>query len=205
MSVTSDRGNHDPGVTRPLTASAIGSRPRWPHRLRIALVVLILMTVGVVLASSFRRDPHDIRTGSVGKPAATFDLDRLDGAGQLGLDDYRGRVVILNFWASWCVPCKEENPALAATWERYRATTDVVLIGVLYQDSVDAAREYTSRLGNTWPSVIDADGRTAIAYGVFGIPETFFISPDGVVAGRHVGPIDQPTLINGIEAIRQRH
>jgi cytochrome c biogenesis protein CcmG/thiol:disulfide interchange protein DsbE len=80
-----------------------------------------------------------------------------------------------------------------------------VLIGVLYQDSVDAAREYTSRLGNTWPSVIDADGRTAIAYGVFGIPETFFISPDGVVAGRHVGPIDQPTLINGIEAIRQRH
>jgi cytochrome c biogenesis protein CcmG/thiol:disulfide interchange protein DsbE len=185
-----------------MTAPTIGSRPRWPRRLGIALILVILVAVAAVLAASFRRDPHDIKTGSVGKPAAVFVLDRLDGEGQLSLDDYRGQVVVLNFWASWCVPCKEENPALAAAWERYRTTHDVVLIGVLYQDSVDAAREYTARLGNTWPSVIDDGGRTAIAYGVFGIPETFFITPDGVVAGRHVGPIDQATLIAGIEAIR---
>ncbi len=187
-----------------MTASAIGSRPRWPQRLAIALVLLILVAVAAVLAASFRRDPHDIRSGSVGKPAAAFVLDRLDGAGQLRLDDYRGQVVVLNFWASWCIPCKQENPALAAVWERYRASNDVVLIGVLYQDSIEAARDYTARLGNTWPTVVDDNGRTAIAYGVFGIPETFFIAPDGVVAGRHIGPIDQETLTAGIEAIRPR-
>ena len=187
-----------------MTAPTIGSRPRWPRRLATALILVILVAVGAVLAAGFRREPHDIKTGSVGKPAAAFVLDRLDGAGQLSLNDYRGRVVVLNFWASWCIPCKEENPALAAVWERYRATNDVALIGVLYQDSAEAAREYTARLGNTWPSVIDDGGRTAIAYGVFGIPETFFITPDGVVAGRHIGPIDQQTLTTGIEAIRHR-
>ena len=184
-------------------ALAVHTPRRWRQRLIVALVVIVLVAIGLVLAAAFRRDPHDIKTGSVGKPAPAFALDLLDG-GQLKLDDYRGKVVVLNFWASWCVPCKQENPALAAVWERYRGTNDVMLIGVLYQDTVDAAKEYTTRLGNTWPSVVDQDGRTAIAFGVFGIPETFFITPDGVVAGRHIGPIDQGTLITGIEAIRQR-
>src|SRR5713226_6781026 len=110
-----------------MTAMTIDSRPRWPRRLAVAAVLVILVAVVTVLAAGFRRDPHDIKTGSVGKPAASFVLDRLDGAGQLRLDDYRGRVVVLNFWASWCIPCKEENPALAAVWERYRTTDDVVL------------------------------------------------------------------------------
>jgi len=168
-----------------------------------AVVVILLISIVVVLGLAFRRDPHDIRTGTVGKAAAAFDLERLDGQGRIRLEDYRGRTVILNFWASWCIPCKQENPALVAVWERYR-TSDVVLIGIVYQDTPEAAREYTERLGNTWPSGVDADGRTGIAYGVFGIPETFFVGPDGVIAGRHIGPIDQETLINGIEAIRGR-
>ena len=172
------------------------------RRLTLVVVVLVIVGLVVVLALSFRRDPRNIRTGTVGKPAAVFDLERLDGQGRIRLDDYRGRTMILNFWASWCIPCKQENPALAEVWERYRGS-DVVLIGIVYQDSPEAARDYTARLGNTWPSGIDADGRTAIAYGVFGIPETFFITPDGVIAGRHIGPIDQQTLITGIEAIRR--
>src|SRR5216684_1335902 len=179
-----------------MNAATIGSRPRWPRRLAVAVVLAILVATAAVLVVSFRRDPHDIKTGSVGKPAASFVLDRLDGAGQLRLDDYRGRVVVLNFWASWCIPCKEENPALAAAYERYR-TSDATLIGVVYQDTPAAARAYTERMGNTWPSVLDDGGRIAIAYGVFGIPETFFIGPDGVIAGRHIGPIDDLTLING--------
>lgn len=183
---------------------ATPTRPQWRQRLITAFALVLLVAIAAVLAAGFRRDPQDIKTGSIGKAAASFALDRLDGSGPLRLDDYRGRVVVLNFWASWCIPCKQENPVLAAVWDRYRSTTDVVLIGVVYQDSIDAAREYTERLGNTWPSVIDADGRTAIAYGVFGIPEKFFITPDGTVAGRHVGAIDQETLISGIEAIRQR-
>lgn len=169
-----------------------------------SIVVIVLVAVIAVLALSFRRDPRDIKSAAVGKPAPAFTLDLLDGPGRLSLADYQGRVVILNFWASWCVPCKQENPALAAVWERYRASADFVMIGIVYQDSVDAARDYTRRMGNAWPSVLDPDGHTAFAYGVFGIPETFFITPDGQVAGRHVGAIDQTRLINGIEAIRQQ-
>ena len=177
--------------------------PAKGGRLVAVAVVLVIVGIVAVLGLAFRRDPHDIRTGTVGKPAAAFDLERLDGQGRIRLEDYRGRTVILNFWASWCIPCKQENPALAAVWERYR-TSEVVLIGIVYEDTPEAAREYTERLGNTWPSGVDADGRTGIAYGVFGIPETFFVGPDGVIAGRHIGPIDQETLITGIEAMRGR-
>ena len=172
--------------------------------LMTTIVVIVLVAIITVLALSFRRDPRDIKSPAVGRPAPAFTLELLDGAGQLSLADYRGKVVVLNFWASWCVPCKQENPALAAVWERYRASGDFAMLGVVYQDSVAAAREYTRRMGNAWPSVLDSDGRTAFAYGVFGIPETFFVTPDGQVAGRHVGAIDQTTLANGIEAIRRQ-
>lgn len=172
--------------------------------IRLARYAAIALIVGlvVVLTLSFRRDPRDIRTGTVGKPAAAFDLPALDGGGRISLETHKGHVVVLNFWSSWCVPCKEENPALTQVWERYRSSGDVVLIGIVFQDSVEAARDYTARLGNTWPSGMDADGRVALAYGVFGPPETYFIGPDGVVAGRHIGPIDAETLVTGIETLR---
>lgn len=184
----------------PRAAVTAGSSLR--RRLGPAVAVILLVGLTAVLALAFQHNPQDIKTGTVGHPAPAFDLERLDGGGRISLAQYHGKVVIVNFWASWCVPCKIENPALAAVWERYR-TSDVVLIGIIYQDTPDAAREYTKRLGNTWPSGLDPDGRTAIAYGVFGIPETYFIAPDGVIAGRHIGAIDEATLINGIEAIRR--
>src|SRR5712691_8217977 len=102
--------------------------PRW---LRLVVVAGIAALV-VVLTLSFRRDPHDIRTGTIGKPAAAFTLQRLDGTGTMSLGEHTGKVVVINFFASWCIPCKEENPALLRVWERYR-TSDVVFLGVLYQ------------------------------------------------------------------------
>ena len=78
-----------------------------------------------------------------------------------------------------------------------------MLRGVVFQDSTDAARDYTARLGNTWPSAVDGDGRVALGYGVFGPPETYFIGADGVIAGRHIGPIDEQTLLTGIETLRK--
>lgn len=173
--------------------------PRW---LRLAIIVGIVALV-LVLTLSFRRDPRDIRTGTVGKPAAAFSLQRLDGTGTVSLADATGKVVVINFFASWCIPCKEENPALVRMWERYRSS-DVVFIGILYQDSLDSGRRYVADNGVTWPTVSDEDGRVAFAYGVFGIPETYFIGPDGIIAGRHIGPIDEATLIAGIEKLRAR-
>ncbi len=167
---------------------------------RYAAIALIL-GLAVTLTLAFRRDPHDIKTGTVNKPAPAFALQTIDGT-PVSLEQYKGKVVVLNFWASWCVPCKEENPALTDMWERYRGT-DVVLLGIVFQDSRDAARAYTARLGNSWPSAFDDSGRVALSYGVFGPPETYFIGPDGIIAGRHIGPIDGPTLQKGIETLRQ--
>ncbi|HZP97875.1 MAG TPA: TlpA disulfide reductase family protein [Candidatus Limnocylindria bacterium] len=173
--------------------------PRW---LRLVIVAGIAALV-VVLALSFRRDPRDLRTGTVGKPAAAFALQRLDGSGELKLEPGGSKIVVLNFFASWCIPCKQENPTLVRVYERYRGS-DVEFIGVLYQDSPDAGLKYVRDNGVTWPTVNDDQGRVAFSYGVFGIPETYFIGPDGVIAGRHIGPIDETTLVNGIEALRAK-
>lgn len=168
---------------------------------RYAAVALIL-GLALTLTLAFRRDPHDIRTGTVGKPAPAFAAPALTDGTTISLEHYAGKIVVLNFWSSWCIPCKEENPALTDMWERYRGT-DVVLLGVVFQDAPGAARDYTARLGNTWPSVLDEDGQIALRYGVFGPPETYFIGTDGVIAGRHIGPIDEATLIKGIETLRE--
>ena len=170
--------------------------------IRIAVVVGLLSLV-MTLALAFRRDPHDIRTGTIGKLAPAFTLQRLDGSGEVALADLSGKVVVVNFFASWCLPCIQENPALVRVYERYRAS-DVVMLGVDFQESRENGLAYVQRMGTAWTTVADDDGRVALSYGVFGPPETFFIGPDGVIAGRHIGPIDEATLVNGIETLRAR-
>ena len=172
---------------------------RW---LRLAIVVGIGALV-IVLVLAFQRDPRDLRTGTVGKPAAGFTLQTLDGSGSFSVTPGDGKVVVVNFWASWCIPCKQENPALVRVYERYRLS-DVVFVGVLYQDAADAGLKYVKDNGVAWPTVNDDQGRVAFQYGVFGIPETYFIGRDGVIAGRHIGPIDETTLVNGIESMRAK-
>jgi cytochrome c biogenesis protein CcmG/thiol:disulfide interchange protein DsbE len=169
---------------------------------RIAVVVALLGLV-VTLALAFRRDPHDIRTGTINKPAPVFTLERLDGSGKVALADFSGKVVVVNFFASWCLPCLQENPALVRVYERYRGS-DVVMLGVDFQESRENGLAYVRRMGMGWTTVADDDGRVALSYGVFGPPETFFIDPDGIIAGRHIGPIDEPTLVTAIEKLRSQ-
>jgi cytochrome c biogenesis protein CcmG/thiol:disulfide interchange protein DsbE len=170
---------------------------------RVGIVIAIAALV-VVLLLAFRRDPHDIRTGTVGKPAAAFTLQKLDGTGTVGLDDARGKITVVNFFASWCIPCKQENPALVRVYERYRSSSDVAFLGVLYQDSRDSGLAYVRDNGVVWPTASDDDGRVAFAYGVFGIPETYFIDAAGVIQGRHIGPIDESTLVTAIDCLRSK-
>jgi cytochrome c biogenesis protein CcmG/thiol:disulfide interchange protein DsbE len=167
---------------------------------RIAIVVALL-GLTVTLALAFRRDPHDIRTGTVGKPAPAFTLERLDGSGEVALADFSGKVVVVNFFASWCLPCTQENPTLVRVYERYRGS-DVVLLGVNLQESRENGLAYVQRMGMSWATLADDDGRVVLSYGVFGPPETFFIGRDGIIEGRHIGPIDEATLVNAIEELR---
>ena len=122
------------------------------NRIVRSLIVVALLGLVLTLALAFRRDPHDIRTGTVGKPAPAFAAARLDGTGDLSLGQYAGKVVVLNFFASWCEPCTQENPALVRVYERYRGT-DVVMIGVNYQETRDNGLGYVRRMGISWPTV----------------------------------------------------
>jgi cytochrome c biogenesis protein CcmG, thiol:disulfide interchange protein DsbE len=122
--------------------------------------------------------------------APGFTLDRLDRPGKLSLASYRGRPVIINFWASWCIPCKDEAPALQKTYEKYRAQ-GLTVIGIDAQDFRGDAKGFTKRFGVTYPVVYDGSGSTLGKWGVTGFPETFFVDRQGRLVGERIqGGID---------------
>jgi cytochrome c biogenesis protein CcmG/thiol:disulfide interchange protein DsbE len=127
-----------------------------------------------------------------------FALPYLEGDGTVDLADLRGQVVVVNFWASWCLACRDEHPALDAAWDRYR-DRGVVFVGVLFEDTVGDGLAFAGELETDWPLVQDPGSGTAIAYGVFGVPETFVISPDGSVAAKLVGAVDYTWLTREID------
>jgi len=137
-------------------------------------------------------DPREIPSSLLGRPATPFALALFDG-GRFDVAEQRDRVVVVNFWALWCVPCREEAPVLEATWRTHR-DRGVVVVGVNIQDSEPAARAFIETFGLTFPNGPDPGGRVAIDYGVYGIPETFVIGLDGRIAYKHVGLIGSSTL-----------
>jgi cytochrome c biogenesis protein CcmG/thiol:disulfide interchange protein DsbE len=131
-----------------------------------------------------------------GTPAApAFELERLDGKGPVTLASLRGKAVVLNFWASWCGPCKDETPLLQAGWKRWR-DRDVVFVGVDVKDFRGDARTFLARYGVTYPNVYDGKGSTVGRYGVTGFPETYFIDAEGKVRFRIAGPVADATELD---------
>ena len=131
-------------------------------------------------------------------PAPAFALTRLDAPGKLALGSLRGKVVVLNFWASWCAPCKSEAPRLEAAWQRYR-WKGVVVVGVDAQDASSDARTFMRRYRLTYPNVHDGLGDILPKYGVTGFPETYFVARNGkLVGGRVQGEISERALTAGI-------
>jgi cytochrome c biogenesis protein CcmG/thiol:disulfide interchange protein DsbE len=135
----------------------------------------------------------------VGRPAPRFSLPRLGGGAAIDLHELRGQVVVVNFWASWCAACRDEHPALAQVWQRYR-DRGVVLVGVDFEDTEGAALAYARAMGGDWPLVADPGSRAAIAYGVFGVPETFVIAADRSVTAKRVGPVPYEWLVHQVES-----
>ena len=132
-------------------------------------------------------------------PAPDFELATFDG-GTIRLSDLRGQVVVINFWASWCIPCREEAPILEATWRAYRER-GVVFIGVNYVDTDREALAYIEELDLTYPNGPDLRTRIAQAYRIQGVPETFFVDRQGFLRGVHIGPITEEQLEARIEAL----
>jgi len=136
--------------------------------------------------------------------APAFTLDRLDRNGQLAVADLRGKAVVVNFWASWCIPCRDEAPVLQKTYERYR-DQGLVVLGVDVNDFRQDARRFMKRYGLSYPVVYDGKGSTVGKWGVRGFPETFFVDRSGHLVGERIqGGIDternKDTFAKGIQA-----
>jgi len=166
---------------------------RWAIPLA-ALPVLLLLGYG------FRTNPREIPSPLIGKPAAPFTLATFDG-GQVSLEALRGRVVVVNFWASWCYPaCYEEAPALARAWETYK-DRGVMMIGINIQDKEEPAKKFLTQFGHTFPNAPDPAGRVSVDYGVYGVPETFFIDRAGRVRWKQVGAVTEQIFQERVETL----
>ena len=174
---------------------------------RVGLALAFVLPTVALLAFGMTRDPRALPSTLPGKPAPAFDLEVMRYAGapesppRAVLARHRGEVVVLNFWASWCLACRTEHEALSRTAERFRGRGAHVY-GVLYSDSPENGARWIARMGGqSYPSLLDPGSRTAIDYGLYGVPETFIIGPDGRVAYKHVGPVSEALLAEWIERL----
>lgn len=144
---------------------------------------------------------HGVATA--GSMAPDFHLPRLRGDGTLELSDLRDKGVVVNFWASWCIPCRKEFPVLRRVQRQYRGD-GVEIIGIVYNDIPSDARAFARDERATWNLVTDEARKTAIAYGVRAIPQTFFIAPDGRISQRYFQAPPEATFVAEIDKILPR-
>jgi cytochrome c biogenesis protein CcmG/thiol:disulfide interchange protein DsbE len=170
---------------------------------RTVLIVGIAIAGGLlaVLFVGLGKDPQHIESPLVGHPAPPFALQAVGSGQTIDLTRLRGRPIVVNFWATWCLPCYQEHPVLV---ENARAIgSDVQFLGVVFNDSEDKIMTFLRQRGSAYPTVLDAQGKTAIAYGVGGVPETFFIDRQGVIVAKFAGPMTTDVLqANVAKALR---
>src|SRR5712691_6515310 len=180
----------------------VGSRAMKRRRLFVAAAVLLpAVAVLALLAYGFAREPRYIESPMLGRPAPAFALMLFAGRAAR-LEDFLGKVVFVNFWASWCPPCRAEAPMLEATWRRLREQ-GVVFLGVSTQDEEPRARDFLEEFGISYPNGRDPDGRIAIDYGVWGLPEAFIIDPAGRITYKHIGTLGSTLLAGTIDEARR--
>lgn len=187
-----------------VSGSSTPRRRRWPiigtAAVTVALGVATALRLGV--PSRIFQVPEQVRspgaTAPVGRPAPDFTLPLFTG-GTLNLHSLRGKPVVLNFWASWCVPCREETPLLVRLLKIYGPR--IVFVGVNVEDEDQDARRFLGQYHVDYPAVRSSDERVVIAYAVMGLPTTVFIGADGVVVDKYVGGFTGP---EGAKALRLR-
>jgi cytochrome c biogenesis protein CcmG/thiol:disulfide interchange protein DsbE len=183
-----------------MTVLAQSQAPKLrPWKLVLGGIVIAMLAV---LAWGLTRDPSYIPSQLVGRDMPAFALPALDGNGTVAADDLRGTPLVINFWASWCVSCRAEHALLTSFGREAATRDDVHIVGINYRDAPAAAARFQDDLGSfAYRSGQDPSGRTGIDFGVYGLPETFFVGRDGVVMARHVGPLTEAALKRNLELI----
>jgi len=153
--------------------------------------VIIVAVVIFVLFAGLGKDPSIIDSPLIGKPAPPFALKAVGSGETIDLAALRGKPVVLNFWATWCGPCYEEHPTLVAN---ARNLPNVQFVGVVFNDEEDKIMRFLAQRGTAYPTLLDTNGKTAIAYGVGGVPETYFINPAGTIVAKYAGPLSTEEL-----------
>lgn len=162
--------------------------------LKFVIPVVLFAILAIFLAVGLKRDPREIPSPLIGKPAPEFNLPLLREPGQaFSPQAMRGRVWLLNVWASWCVPCLVEHPVLLQIARENR----LPIVGFNYKDEPANATAWLGKHGDPFATIVaDRNGRTALDYGVYGVPETFLIDREGRIRFKHVGPLT-PEVVSG--------
>jgi len=164
---------------------------------RLIITVLIIAPILALLAFGFTRDAKYIHSPLLAKPAAPFNVTLFDGK-KISLEDFRGKALFLNFWASWCAPCRTEAYDLEAAWRKVK-DKNMIFLGVALQDSDQASKDFLKEFAVTYPNGKDESGKIAVDYGTWGIPESFFIDPQGRITYKHVGGIRAALVLSKLE------
>ena len=156
----------------------------------------IVLGLIVLLAFGFTTDPKKVPSPLMGKPAPNFQVDELNGEQKFSLSEFKGIPIVLNFWASWCAECRTEAVILESFFQNYGINNkQLAMIGIAIQDSPKNAKAFASHFGKTYILGLDDDaGNIALDYGIYGVPETFFIDPEGNIFHKTIGMVTKELM-----------
>ncbi|HKE73887.1 MAG TPA: TlpA disulfide reductase family protein [Acidimicrobiales bacterium] len=166
----------------------------------VAIVAVVAVALVAVLATSQPANERRTRSPLVGRTVPALSGRTLDG-GHFDIDDQRGRWVVVNFFATWCIPCVQEHPELVAFDEEHKVPGDAAVVSVVFSDDPAKARTFFARQGGDWPVLTDDKGSAALDFGVPKVPETYLVTPSGHVAAKFTGGVTQAGLDQAIAEV----
>ena len=169
------------------------------NRSVLLIGILIAAALVVILFVGLGKDPSAIRSPLIGKPAPSFALREAGTNKTIDIAQYRGKPLIINFWATWCAPCWEEHPVLVANARMLQP--NVEFLGVVFQDNEEKILGFLQQRGTAYPTVVDDKGKTAIAYGVGGVPESYFVDANGTIRAKFAGPMSADIIQSNLQKV----